>query len=76
MAVARGAVIFGLNPTKIATRIPRLWYGIKSAYPFDYEMDPDEYKVIRPDGSVRCDNRFSTFVERGKPLGNRYPFFF
>ncbi|CAO3693109.1 unnamed protein product [Rhizopus microsporus] len=68
MAVARGAVIFGLNPTKIATRIPRLWYGIKSAYPFDYEMDPDEYKVIRPDGSVRCDNRFSTFVERGKPL--------
>lgn len=75
MAVARGAVIFGLNPTKIATRIPRLWYGIKSAYPFDYEMDPDEYKVIRPDGSVRCDNRFSTFVERGKPLGNRYPFF-
>ncbi|CAO3686474.1 unnamed protein product [Rhizopus stolonifer] len=69
MAVARGAVIFGMNPTKIATRVPRLWYGIKSTYPFDPEKDPEEYKVIRPGGLVRCDNRFSTFVERGKPLG-------
>ncbi|KAI9277780.1 hypothetical protein BY458DRAFT_538829 [Sporodiniella umbellata] len=68
MAVTRGAVIFGLNPTKIATRVPRLWYGIKSTYPFDPNQDPEEYKVIRPGGLVRCDNRFSTFVERGKPL--------
>ncbi|KAG1239516.1 hypothetical protein G6F68_018559 [Rhizopus microsporus] len=68
MAVARGAVIFGMNPNKIATRVPRLWYGIKSTYPFDPQFDPEEYKVIRPGGLVRCDNRFSTFVERGKPL--------
>ncbi|KAI9473984.1 MAG: hypothetical protein EXX96DRAFT_488202, partial [Benjaminiella poitrasii] len=68
MAVARGAVIFGMNPTKIATRIPRFWYGIEITNIFDPNLDPPEYKVIRPDGSVRCDNRFSTYVERGKPL--------
>ncbi|KAI8875861.1 actin-like ATPase domain-containing protein [Backusella circina FSU 941] len=68
MAVARGAVIFGMNPTKVATRIPRHWYGIEITNVFEPELDPEEYKIYRPDGSVRCDNRFSTYVERGKPL--------
>ncbi|KAF1796509.1 hypothetical protein FB192DRAFT_1431227 [Mucor lusitanicus] len=68
MAVARGAVIFGMHPSKIATRIPRFWYGIEITNIFDPSVDPIEYKVVRPDGSVRCDNRFSTYVERGKPL--------
>ncbi|KAK4516870.1 Eukaryotic translation initiation factor 6 [Mucor velutinosus] len=68
MAVARGAVIFGMHPSKIATRIPRFWYGIEITNIFDPEIDPIEYKVVRPDRSVRCDNRFSTYVERGKPL--------
>ncbi|KAI7901284.1 uncharacterized protein BX663DRAFT_515506 [Cokeromyces recurvatus] len=68
MAVSRGAVIFGMCPTKIATRIPRFWYGIEITNIFDPNIDPLEYKVVRPDGSIRCDNRFSTYVERGKPL--------
>lgn len=71
MAVARGAVIFGMHPSKIATRIPRFWYGIEITNIFDPNVDPIEYKVVRPDGSVRCDNRFSTYVERGKPLGRK-----
>jgi hypothetical protein len=69
MAVARGAVIFGMHPTKVATRIPRHWYGIEITNVFEPEIDPEEYKIYRPDGSIRCDNRFSTYVERGKPLG-------
>ncbi|KAG2232417.1 hypothetical protein INT48_005720 [Thamnidium elegans] len=68
MAVSRGAVYFGMHPTKIATRIPRFWYGIEITNIFDPLVDPQEYKITRPDGSVRCDNRFSTYVERGKPL--------
>ncbi|KAI8639935.1 hypothetical protein BD408DRAFT_420579 [Parasitella parasitica] len=68
MAVTRGAVYSGLNPTKITTRIPRSWYGIEITNIFDPNIDPVEYKVRRPDGSVRCDNRFSTYVERGKPI--------
>lgn len=69
MAVARGAVIFGKYPSKIATRIPRTWYGIEITNIFEPNIDPPEYKVTRPDGSIRCDNRFATYVERGKPLG-------
>lgn len=69
MAVARGAVYFGMHPSKIATRVPRCWYGIEITNLFDPILDPPEYKIIRPDGSIRCDNRFSTYVERGKPLG-------
>ncbi|KAI9336880.1 hypothetical protein BD770DRAFT_422631 [Pilaira anomala] len=68
MAVSRGAVYFGMYPTKIATRIPRTWYGIEITNIFDPLIDPPEYKITRPDGSIRCDNRFSTYVERGKPL--------
>ncbi|KAI7890489.1 uncharacterized protein EV154DRAFT_511148 [Mucor mucedo] len=68
MAVARGAVYFGMHPSKIATRVPRCWYGIEITNLFDPILDPPEYKIIRPDGSIRCDNRFSTYVERGKPL--------
>ena len=58
-----------MNPTKVTTRVPRFWYGIEITNIFDPAIDPPEYKVTRPDGSVRCDNRFSTYVERGKPLG-------
>ncbi|KAI9308397.1 hypothetical protein BJ944DRAFT_260306 [Cunninghamella echinulata] len=68
MAVCRGAVYAGMNPTKVSVRIPRYWYGIDITAPFDEELDPPEYKIINPDGSVRCDHRFSCFVRRGEPL--------
>ncbi|KAI8342577.1 hypothetical protein BC941DRAFT_413166 [Chlamydoabsidia padenii] len=68
MAVCRGAVYFGMNPTKVSVRIPRYWYGIDITSPFNELLDPPEYKIINPDGSIRCDHRFSVFVQRGKPL--------
>lgn len=70
LAVARGAAYFGMNPYKVATRVPRYWYGIDITNTFVPGVDPEEYKIIRADGSVRCDNRFSCFVPRGEPLGN------
>lgn len=69
MAVCRGAVYFGMNPTKVSVRIPRNWYGIDITSPFNELLDPPEYKIVNPDGSIRCDHRFSIFVHRGKPLG-------
>ena len=71
MAVSRGAVIYGMNPAKIATRVPRSWYGIEITNAFDPYLDPPEYKIFLPDGGIRCDNRFSTYVERGIPLGKK-----
>ncbi|KAI7877458.1 hypothetical protein K492DRAFT_150540 [Lichtheimia hyalospora FSU 10163] len=68
LAVARGAAYFGMNPYKVATRVPRYWYGIDITNTFVPGVDPEEYKIIRADGSVRCDNRFSCFVPRGEPL--------
>lgn len=53
----------------MATRVPRYWYGIDITNTFVPGVDPEEYKIIRADGSVRCDNRFSCFVPRGEPLG-------
>ncbi|KAI7852215.1 hypothetical protein BDC45DRAFT_513724 [Circinella umbellata] len=68
LAVARGAAYFGMNPTKVTTRVPRYWYGIDITNTFVEGIDPEEYKIVRRDGSIRCDNRFSVFVPRGEPL--------
>ncbi|KAI9312722.1 hypothetical protein BX666DRAFT_1985910 [Dichotomocladium elegans] len=68
LAVVRGAVYFGLNPRMVTTRIPRYWYGIDTTTTFEEGIDPPSYKIIRADGSVRCDNRFSVYVPRGQPL--------
>ncbi|KAI8096972.1 uncharacterized protein BX664DRAFT_325306 [Halteromyces radiatus] len=68
MAVTRGAVYAGMNPTKVSVRVPRYWYGIDITAPFNEALDPPEYKIINPDGNVRCDHRFSVFVQRGQPL--------
>ncbi|KAI9321736.1 hypothetical protein BX666DRAFT_2017543 [Dichotomocladium elegans] len=68
LAVVRGAVFFGLNPRVVTTRIPRYWYGIDTTTTFEEGIDPPSYKIIRADGSVRCDNRFSVYVRRGEPL--------
>lgn len=58
-----------MNPTKVTTRVPRYWYGIDITNTFVEGIDPEEYKIVRRDGSIRCDNRFSVFVPRGEPLG-------
>ncbi|KAI7877639.1 actin-like ATPase domain-containing protein [Lichtheimia hyalospora FSU 10163] len=68
LAVVRGAVYFGLNPHVVTTRIPRYWYGIDTTTTFEEGIDPPSYKIIRADGSVRCDNRFSVYVRRGEAL--------
>ncbi|CAO3651187.1 unnamed protein product [Cunninghamella blakesleeana] len=68
LAVVRGAVYFGLNPRIVQTRIPRSWYGIDTTTTFEEGIDPPSYKIVRADGSIRCDNRFSVYVKRGQPL--------
>ncbi|KAI8067566.1 hypothetical protein BC940DRAFT_301054 [Gongronella butleri] len=68
MAVSRGAVYAGLNPTKVSVRVPRYWYGIEITAPFVEGIDPPHFKITNPDGTVRCDHRYSIFVRRGEPL--------
>lgn len=68
LAVTRGAVLFGLNPQIVTSRVPRYWYGIDTTMTFDERFDPPEYKIVKADGTARCDNRFSVYVRRGQPL--------
>ncbi|KAI9022755.1 hypothetical protein CLU79DRAFT_142414 [Phycomyces nitens] len=72
LAVVRGAVYFGMNPTVVASRVSRYWYGIDATMPFDDTVDPPDYKLTRSDGSIRCDNRFSVYVNRGQSLDTDY----
>jgi hypothetical protein len=69
LAVVRGAVYFGLNPFVVTTRISRLWYGIDTTTTFEEGVDPPNYKIIRADGTIRCDNKFSVFIKRGQKMG-------
>ncbi|KAI8391425.1 uncharacterized protein BYT42DRAFT_610659 [Radiomyces spectabilis] len=64
MAVVRGAVLFGLNPRVIVSRVSRRTYGINAGLPFVESVDPPESRVIRPDGSMRCITRFLPFVTK------------
>ncbi|KAI7868964.1 hypothetical protein BDF14DRAFT_455426 [Spinellus fusiger] len=72
LAVVRGAVYYGLNSRAVASRVSRYWYGIDTTAVFDERTDPPNYKLVRADGSIRCDNRFSVYVNRGEEIDIDY----
>ncbi|KAF9170545.1 Heat shock 70 kDa protein 12A [Mortierella sp. AD011] len=67
MAVVCGAVYAGLNPKKVTTRVSRRCYGVGVNQKFEKGVDPNSFKIMRPDGP-RCTNRFSTFVRKGQKV--------
>ncbi|OZJ04227.1 hypothetical protein BZG36_02962 [Bifiguratus adelaidae] len=68
MAVVRGAVLFGLNPRVVTSRISRRTYGINAGLPFDPRLDPPASKVQRADGSLKCTTRFLEFTRKGDSI--------
>lgn len=68
LAIVRGAVLSGLYPQPISTRVSRRTYGINAGLPFDQELDPPSSRFVRPDGSVRCITRFLTFAHKGDAI--------
>ena len=64
LAVVTGAVLFGHDPTLIASRRVKYTYGISCRDFFDEELDPVHLRVVDDEGIKRCDNRFEIFVER------------
>ncbi|KAI9253529.1 hypothetical protein BDA99DRAFT_563105 [Phascolomyces articulosus] len=64
LAVVRGAAYYGVHPEIVVSRISRRTYGIRSYQAFDEKVDPPSKRVERPDGGVRCDDRFNTFVKK------------
>jgi molecular chaperone DnaK (HSP70) len=70
VAVLYGAAHFAYDP-QTRTRRSKYTYGCESAMPFRRGIDPPEKRrVLRRDGSVRCDDRFSRFVAAGQAIGS------
>ncbi|KAG2176262.1 hypothetical protein INT43_005496 [Umbelopsis isabellina] len=68
LAIVRGAVLAGLHPQPISTRISRRTYGINAGLPFDLLLDSPNTRFVRPDGSVRCITRFLPFAHKGDAI--------
>ncbi|GAA5803947.1 hypothetical protein HPULCUR_009432 [Helicostylum pulchrum] len=68
LAVARGAVYFGLNPYSISHRRMRVSYGISISSPFIDDIDNPEYKIFDSHGDAYCKNRFDRLVSKGEDV--------
>ena len=67
LAVLKGAVQFGHNPSIIAARVAKFTYGIECTVPFDPEIHDPGKKMKDPEdrNSFRCHSVFSKHVEAG-----------
>lgn len=67
LAVLKGAVLFGHNPTTIASRIAKYTYGVSTTREFDPATDPSDKKK-RYGNMYRCVDVFSRHVQKGQTL--------
>ncbi|KAI9015286.1 hypothetical protein CLU79DRAFT_797009 [Phycomyces nitens] len=66
ISVMRGAVMFGLNPSKVSHRVLRRTYGLIVNEPFNPLTDPPEKRRVEPDGDVICDDCFDVYATKGE----------
>lgn len=67
LAVMKGAVLFGFNPSVITARVARYTYGTNSFIPFIKGKHPENKKVVM-DGRELCEDYFVKYVEVGHIL--------
>ena len=63
--VVHGAVLFRQNPNIVLSRRADATYGVRVNIPFQEGKHEEDYKWVNERGEARCENIFSTFVERG-----------
>ncbi|XP_053400410.1 heat shock 70 kDa protein 12A-like [Mercenaria mercenaria] len=68
LAVLKGAVIFGHDPSVIQERRCRYTYGVKTSVPFKAEVHPEAKKFVDDDGDVLCADVFDRHVKIGQPV--------
>ena len=69
LAVAKGAVLFGLNPKIVASRVSALTYGIAVAHPFDPAIHKVEnQRENKAKDYVYCNDLFHKFVQNGQSV--------
>ncbi|KAK3099718.1 hypothetical protein FSP39_008541 [Pinctada imbricata] len=71
LAVLKGAVLFGHDPTVISSRISRYTYGFELKMPFERGVHPEIYKVVDK-GKTFCNYVFDVCVNVGDevPIGH------
>ncbi|XP_009473532.1 PREDICTED: heat shock 70 kDa protein 12B-like [Nipponia nippon] len=63
VAIAKGAVLFGVNPHIVASRVSALTYGIAVARKFDFAIhDYRKQRVSKADGYIYCTGLFQKLV--------------
>ena len=67
LAVVKGAVVFGHNPSHIAERVSKYTYGTNTIRLFE-EGIHDPTKKFFVDGEYHCDDLFSRFVTIGQTV--------
>lgn len=68
LAVLKGAVIFGHDPTVIRERRCRFTYGVQTSYPFKEGVHPQSKKFTNDAGKEFCSDMFDKHVEIGQPV--------
>ncbi|XP_060575989.1 heat shock 70 kDa protein 12A-like isoform X2 [Ruditapes philippinarum] len=71
LAVLKGAVLFGHNPSIVTARIARYSYGLDIAVPFDHTKHPKE-KMVDSNIGKFCLNTFWKAVEIGQQVEDGY----
>lgn len=69
LAVVRGAVAFGRDPSSICQRICRFTYGVGSYLPFEEGEHRPDLKVDS-DGMLLCKNILQIWAEAGEVIGH------
>ena len=69
LAVAKGAVLFGVNPKIVASRVSALTYGIAEARLFDRAIHRvEKRRKTKEEEYVYCADLFHRFVQKGQSV--------
>ncbi|XP_015717072.1 heat shock 70 kDa protein 12B-like [Coturnix japonica] len=69
LAIAKGAVLFGINPEVVTSRISARTYGLRVSREFDPAIhDIRNRRVSKADGYVYCKGLFRKLVEVGESV--------
>jgi hypothetical protein len=68
LAVLKGAVIFGHDPSVIQERRCRYTYGVKTCHQFNERIHPESKKFVDDDGDILCADIFDRHVQIGQPV--------
>ena len=67
LAIVKGSIKFGFNPTVISQRVSQYTYGLSMVRKFQID-DEEEYKYINSEGNIYCRNIFKEIMRELSPI--------